>query len=336
VEFGQGGHCIRAGYPESRGRVDRGSERGSLLVDDPGVDAALASAKQKIERTYTTSTVLHFALEPVNALAFEKDGVFEIHTGNQWQTLILPVLAKALGRSQDKIVLRSYLIGGGFGRRLDGDYAVPAALAAKAIGRPVKMVCTRPDDVRFDCPRSPSRQVLRMAWGDGGRLTAMDHHAAAGWPTAVMAPFFMLKGDDGVPYDIFSISGADHWYTVGAQRVRALRNDLAERTLRPGYTRFVAQGGDWGNAVTEQMALQAPPELLGIHTNMPATIPDDIAKALQLTGPPPAGLSPDEKSAWDQLDFFYKHGVGYADEMANRPGEAWIEYLACSLCTSLR
>jgi isoquinoline 1-oxidoreductase subunit beta len=72
---------------------------GSLLVDDPGVDAALASAKQKIERTYTTSTVMHFALEPVNALAFEKDGVFKIHTGNQWQTLILPVLAKALGRS---------------------------------------------------------------------------------------------------------------------------------------------------------------------------------------------------------------------------------------------
>ena len=103
---------------------------GSLVVDDPGVDAVLASAKQKIERTYTTGTVMHVALEPVNALAFEKDGVFEIHTGNQWQTLILPVLAKALGRGQDTIVLRSYLLGGGFGRRLDGDYTVPAALAA--------------------------------------------------------------------------------------------------------------------------------------------------------------------------------------------------------------
>ena len=88
---------------------------------------------------------------------------------------------------------------------------------------------------------------------------------------------------------------------------------------RLGYKRYVAQGGDWGNAVTEQMALLTPPELLGIHTNMPATVPDDIAKALKFGDPAPAGLTPDEKHAFDQLDYFYKHGLGYAQEMANRP-----------------
>lgn len=88
---------------------------------------------------------------------------------------------------------------------------------------------------------------------------------------------------------------------------------------RLGCARYVAQGGDWGNAVTEEMALLAPPELLGIHTNMPATVPDDIAKALDSGGPAPSGLSADEQHAYDQLDYFYKHGLGYAQEMSHRP-----------------
>ena len=87
---------------------------------------------------------------------------------------------------------------------------------------------------------------------------------------------------------------------------------------RLGYKRYVAQGGDWGNAVTEQLALLQPKGLIGIHTNMPATVPPDIDKAA-FTGVAPAGLSADEKKAFDQLAFFYAHGLGYAQEMANRP-----------------
>jgi pimeloyl-ACP methyl ester carboxylesterase len=88
---------------------------------------------------------------------------------------------------------------------------------------------------------------------------------------------------------------------------------------RLGYTRYVAQGGDWGNAVSEVMALQQPPGLLGIHTNMAATVPADVSKVLSVGGSSPAGLSADEKHAWDQLDDFYKHGLAYAQEMSNRP-----------------
>jgi pimeloyl-ACP methyl ester carboxylesterase len=88
---------------------------------------------------------------------------------------------------------------------------------------------------------------------------------------------------------------------------------------RLGYKRYVAQGGDWGDAVTEQMALIAPKELLGINVSMPATVPADIAKALAAGAPPPASLSAAERNAWDQLDDFYKNGLSYALEMAHRP-----------------
>ena len=88
---------------------------------------------------------------------------------------------------------------------------------------------------------------------------------------------------------------------------------------RLGYTRYVAQGGDWGNAVSEVMALQQPPGLLGIHTNMAATVPANISKALAFNQAPPADLTAEERNAWNQLDFFYKKGLGYAIEMNNRP-----------------
>jgi CO/xanthine dehydrogenase Mo-binding subunit len=243
---GDAAHVSEADLQRHAAELIAEPNAGVLVINDPNVDSAFAAAKSTIERTYTTSTVMHFSLEPINGLAFEKDGVFEIHTGNQWQTLILPALAKALDRDQKTIVLRTYLLGGGFGRRLNGDYAVPAALAAKAVGKPVKMVCTRADDMRFDSPRSPSVQLLRMAFGDGGKVIGMQHHAAAGWPTQVIAPSFMLKNPDGIPYDEFAINGADHWYTVGAQRVRAISNDLVNRTFRPGWLRSVGPGWiDW-------------------------------------------------------------------------------------------
>jgi pimeloyl-ACP methyl ester carboxylesterase len=140
-----------------------------------------------------------------------------------------------------------------------------------------------------------------------------------GWPGSVIeqlkviGPLTDPTAHGGTPehaFDVVIPSLPGHGFSAqptttgwNPQRIARAWTTLMKRL---GYTRFVAQGGDWGDAVSEQMAVQAPPELLAIHTNMPATVPDDIAKVLGAGGPAPAGLSLDEKNA-------------YAQEMANRP-----------------
>jgi pimeloyl-ACP methyl ester carboxylesterase len=88
---------------------------------------------------------------------------------------------------------------------------------------------------------------------------------------------------------------------------------------RLGYNKFVAQGGDWGAIITDVLATQAPPELLGIHSNMPGVIPPDIDKAAQAGAPTPSDLSADERLAYERLKFVYAKGVGYGYQMGLRP-----------------
>ena len=92
-----------------------------------------------------------------------------------------------------------------------------------------------------------------------------------------------------------------------------------ELMRRLGYTRFVAQGGDWGAVITDLIGVHAPPELLGIHTNMPGAVPTEIQNAALAGAPTPSGLSPDETYAYERLKFFYAKGLAYALEMGNRP-----------------
>ena len=114
----------------------------------------------------------------------------------------------------------------------------------------------------------------------------------------------------------YGFSGKPSTTGWGPQRIARAWAVLMKRL---GYEKFVAQGGDWGALIVDLMGVDAPPGLLGIHTNMAGAIPPEIDAAAFAGGPPPPDLSAEERQAFDHVAFFYKHGLGYAQEMGNRP-----------------
>ena len=230
-------------------RLAADPEMGALFVNEGDIGAAKANAASTMSATYTTGTALHFTMEPQNAVVdFDADGKCHIHAGNQWQSLILPYLAQALEMPETDIIIHQYYLGGGYGRRLFGDQMIPAALAARSLGRPVKLIFDRATDSRFDCVRSPSVCSFEASFDADGMLSGVDHAVVAGWPTKSMAPFFIGPGIDGQgELDAFSINGSDHWYSLPAHRVRAINNGLAQQTFLPGWLRAVGPGWiSWG------------------------------------------------------------------------------------------
>jgi pimeloyl-ACP methyl ester carboxylesterase len=172
---------------------------------------------------------------------------------------------------------------------------------------------------------------IHFIWVRSKQKNALPVIITHGWPGSIIEQIKIIgpltdptayggKAEDAFDVVIPSLPG--HGFsgkptTTGWEPVHVAKAWI-ELMKRLGYKKYVAQGGDWGNAITETMALMAPPELLAIHTNMPATEPADISKALA-AGVMPAGLSADEENAYKQLDFFFKKGVGYANEMSLRP-----------------
>lgn len=153
-----------------------------------------------------------------------------------------------------------------------------------------------------------------------------------GWPGSIIEQLKVIDpltnptahgGSASDAFDVVIPSLPGHGFsgkpTVPGWTPITIAQAWAKLMQRLGYTKYVAQGGDWGNAVSEVMALQQPPGLLGIHTNMAATLPANVSRALAFHESPPAGLSADERNAWDQLVDFYGKGLAYALEMSNRP-----------------
>ena len=114
----------------------------------------------------------------------------------------------------------------------------------------------------------------------------------------------------------YGFSGKPATAGWGPERIARAWATLMERL---GYQRYAAQGGDWGALIVDMMGVQAPPGLVGIHTNMAGAIPSEVDAAAFAGAPPPAGLDEEEKFAFDHVSFFYKHGLGYAQEMGHRP-----------------
>jgi isoquinoline 1-oxidoreductase len=223
-------------------RLQADPNEGATWVRNGDAEGTLAKSGKVLSAEYTTGLNLHAPMEPTNATAELKDGVWHLYGGNQFQTMSVPLVAAALEVDASKVVLHQFWLGGGFGRRLLGDYFIPAALATKALGRPVKVVYNRTDDMRLDCARSPSWQKLSGAVVDG-KVSALTQDVACGWPTNNVAP--ALLGDDidkKKKIDVFAINGADVWYSFPNHHVRLLDNKLAEATVPPGYLRSVAPG----------------------------------------------------------------------------------------------
>jgi pimeloyl-ACP methyl ester carboxylesterase len=114
----------------------------------------------------------------------------------------------------------------------------------------------------------------------------------------------------------YGYSGKPTTIGWGPDRIARIWTTLMKRL---GYTKFVAQGGDWGAVIVDLMGVQAPPELLGIHTNMPGIFPNEIDAAAFSGAPTPAGLSTDEKEAYERLRFVYQKGIAYGFQMGLRP-----------------
>lgn len=225
-------------------RLQADNASGLFFVKNGDTAEALGKASKVMEAEYTTNINIHAPMEPMNATAELKGDIWHVYTGNQFATRSGAIAAGALGVDPKFLVMHQAWLGGGFGRRLDGDMLIPAVLAAKAVGKPVKVIYSREDDTTMDFSRPLTFQKIKAGLDDSGKLIAFNHDVVSAWPTkrwgipAFLSPDVEKKG----ALDAFTVNGADFFYTVPNHNVRAIINELAQSATPSGQLRSVAPG----------------------------------------------------------------------------------------------
>lgn len=225
-------------------RLQADNASGLFFVKNGDTAEALGKASKVMEAEYTTNINIHAPMEPMNATAELKGDIWHVYTGNQFATRSGAIAAGALGVDPKFLVMHQAWLGGGFGRRLDGDMLIPAVLAAKAVGKPVKVIYSREDDMTMDFSRPLTFQKIRAGLDDSGKLVAFNHDVVSAWPTkrwgipAFLSPDVEKKG----ALDAFTVNGADFFYTVPNHNVRAIINEMAQSATPSGQLRSVAPG----------------------------------------------------------------------------------------------
>ena len=225
-------------------RLQALDDSGYFFVKDGDTASALGKAAKVLEAEYTTSINIHAPLEPMNATAELKGDIWHIYSGNQFATRSGAIAAGAAGVDPKFVVLHQMWLGGGFGRRLDADMMVPAVQAAKAVGKPVKVIYSRENDMTMDFSRPLTFQKIKAGLDGDGKLVAMNHDVVSAWPTkrwgipAFLSPSVDKKG----ALDAFTVNGADFFYSVPNHNVRAILNEMAQKATPSGQLRSVAPG----------------------------------------------------------------------------------------------
>src|SRR3954453_598986 len=219
-------------------------DSGQFFVKDGDTAAAFGTAAKVLEAEYTTSINIHAPLEPMNATAQLQGDIWHVYSGNQFATRSGAIAAGAAGVDPKFVVMHQMWLGGGFGRRLDADMMVPAGQAAKAVGKPVKVIYSRENDMTMDYSRPLTFQKVKAGLDANGKLIALSHDVVSAWPTARwgIPDFLSPSVDKKGPLDAFTVNGADFFYTVPNHYVRAIKNEMAHNATPSGQLRSVAPG----------------------------------------------------------------------------------------------